>query len=490
MRAWKKILRASILVVALTATSFVAGYAFDHFSFVGRLLVDRSGAVFAQLQGGGGEGSRRLNLQPLTSFWEVLQHVRADYVEPTNNDQTLTYGAIRGMLASLDDPYTRFLDPDAYRQFQTETKGEFGGIGAVLGIRKDESGKTELFTIVEIIKGGPADKAGLKPDDVILQINGRGTTGLSLEDAVRMIRGPKGTEVALTLMRKGVELPLEVKIVREMVEVPVVEHKMLDDGMGYLALKQFNDLTEKSMEAALSDLDSKGMKALIVDLRNNPGGLLDSVVEVTSNFVKDKPIVFTRQRRGADEPKMPKATLYRGYDFPMVVLVNHMSASGSEILAAALKDYGLAKLVGTTTYGKGLVQSVFPLSDGSAVLMTTAKYLTPNREDINKKGVVPDEVVEAGGRQLQALSPKELEQAVAHLEGFVAGTSKNGDQARAALAKIRDALGLEKPPEVNKPDVQLEAAETLIRQELARRQGTQVARGSHSQPLGVLAGRR
>lgn len=478
MRRWKGIIPAAILVIALTATSFVSGYAFDHFSLAGRVLAGGARGVFALASPAVGERGGRLSLAPLTAFWEVLQHVRADYVEPLNDDRALTYGAIRGMLQGLDDPYTRFLDPETYQQFSTETRGEFGGIGAILGIRREESGKRELFTVVEVIEGGPADRAGVIAGDTVLRVNGRTTAGISLEDTVRMIRGPRGTKVTLTLGRKGVEEPLEVVIVREMVEVPVVEHKILDGKMGYLALKQFNDLTAPKMDEALDDLDKQGMRGLILDLRNNPGGLLDSVVEVTSSFVDEGPIVFTKQRRGEAEPKMPNARRFRGYDFPVAVLVNHMSASGSEILAAALQEYGVAKLVGSTTFGKGLVQSVYPLSDGSAVLMTTAKYLTPKGENINKKGVVPDEVVEGeevGGRRL--MSPQELEEALGHLERLVEGMGEGRKEARKDLEKIRRALGLESATKEREPDLQMDAAKRLVEQGLARQAGTPVAAG-------------
>lgn len=480
MNRWKRTVSATILIVALTATSFVAGYGFDHFALLGRALSGGTRHILALANPTAGGEAVELNVGPLTAFWEVLQFVRADYVEPVKDDRALTYGAIRGMLAGLDDPYTRFLSPEDYRQFSTETHGEFGGIGAVLGMKRDESGKREIITVVEVIEGGPASRAGIQEGDAILGVDGKSMAGMSLEDAVRMIRGPKGTTVKLTLGRKGIEEPLEVSIVRETVEVPVVEHKMLDDKVGYLALKQFNDLTASKTDEALQDLDREGMKALIIDVRNNPGGLLSSVLDVASSFVNEGPIVFTKQRRGGVEPKMPETRRYRGYDLPLVVIVNGMSASGSEILAAALKDYGLAKLVGTTTFGKALVQSVYPLSDGSAVVITTAKYLTPKGEDINKKGVVPDEVVEGEQKVSRKLmSPQELEDAVGGLEKFTEGAGQGREQAKEDLEKIRRALGLVSRPKEQQTDVQLQAAEKIVEDELAQRGSLGVAAAAH-----------
>jgi carboxyl-terminal processing protease len=396
-----------------------------------------------------------------------LQHVRRDYVEPVKDNTVLTYGAIRGMLASLEDPYTRFLEPEAYRQFSTETRGEFGGIGAVLGVTKDEEGKREIPVVADIIKGGPAERAGLKVGDIVLRVDTQSTAGQSLEDSVRLIRGPKGTKVSLTIARKGVEEPLQVTIVREIVEVPVVEHKMLKENMGYLAIKQFNEHTVGRMDEALADLERQGMKGLIIDLRNNPGGLLNTVIEAASTFIKNGPIVFTKERGKDAEPKMADPARYWGYGMPIVVLVNHMSASGSEILAAAVQQDNVGKLVGTQTYGKGLVQTAFPLTDGSAVLITTAKYLTPDGEDINKKGVKPDEVVESGtGESTRLMTPQELEQAVDRLQALAEGKSEGREEASRDLGRIRRALGLTTEPAQNQPDKQLEAAERLVSQEM------------------------
>ena len=321
----------------------------------------------------------------LKVFSEVLTLVRHNYVESTNSRE-LIFGAIRGMLEGLD-PHSSFMPPELYKEMQVETQGSFGGLGIEITVRE------RYLTVVAPIEGTPADRAGIVAGDRIIRIDGVPTKDMTLVDAVRKLRGPKGTPVTITILREGQE-PFDVTVTRDIIEVHSVRTSDLGEGIGYIRLISFQERTSRDLQEELKALREKGMRGLVLDLRNNPGGLLTQAVQIADLFLeKGKLIVYTEGRAKSqnlsfvDQHDNPQ-------DFPMVVLVNKGSASASEIVAGALQDHQRAVVVGTQTFGKGTVQTVIPLNDGSGLRLTTAKYFTPNKRAIDGAGLTPDIVVE------------------------------------------------------------------------------------------------
>jgi carboxyl-terminal processing protease len=322
-------------------------------------------------------------------FSDALAIIQAEYVEePKQKD--LIYGALRGMLASLDS-YSQFLDPDTHNELKVETEGKFGGLGVEIAI------KDGLLTVVTPLEDTPAWKAGIKAGDRIVKINHELTRQISLTDAVKKLRGPVGEPVNITVFRESEKKILEFKLVRDVIKIrDIKEARILEDGIGYIRLVEFRETTPQDLSLALERLTKEGMNALILDLRNNPGGLLDVAVKVTSKFIeKGKLVVSTKGRNPSQNLEFLSEGTKPLLDLPMVVLINEGSASGSEILAGALQDYQRAIIVGVRSFGKGLVQTVVPLSDGSALRLTTSKYFTPQGKEIHEKGVTPDIVAEA-----------------------------------------------------------------------------------------------
>ncbi|MBH8575955.1 PDZ domain-containing protein [Nostocaceae cyanobacterium CENA369] len=316
--------------------------------------------------------------------------VRQKALEKPLNDQKATYGAIQKMLKSLDDPFTRFLDPEQYRSLQVNTSGELTGVGLQIALNP-QTGRLE---VVSPIVGSPADKAGIRPRDRIIKIEGISTENLTLDEAAARMRGPIGSLITLLIERDG-EGETEVRVVRDRIALnPVVaELRVSPQGtpVGYLRLSQFNANASMELAHAISSLEKKGAAAYILDLRNNPGGLLQSGIEIARLWLDSGTIVYTVNRQGIQgsfESFGPALT-----DDPLVILVNQGTASASEILAGALQDNGRAHLVGETTFGKGLIQSLFELSDGSGLAVTIAKYETPKHRDINKLGIKPDTAI-------------------------------------------------------------------------------------------------
>lgn len=316
--------------------------------------------------------------------------VRQKVLSTAFTDQKAAYAAIEEMLKSLNDPFTRFLDPEQYRSLQVNTSGELTGVGLQIALNP-ETGKLE---VVAPIAGSPAEKAGIKPRDRILKIEGISTEKLTLDEAASKMRGPIGTLVTLLIERDG-EGEKEFKVVRDRISLnPVIASlRTTPEGIpiGYLRLTQFNANAPMELAHAINNLEKKGAAAYILDLRNNPGGLLQAGIEVARLWLNSGTIVYTVNRQGIQgsfESFGPALT-----DDPLVVLVNQGTASASEILAGALQDNGRARLIGETTFGKGLIQSLFELSDGSGLAVTIAKYETPKHKDINKLGIKPDLIV-------------------------------------------------------------------------------------------------
>lgn len=335
---------------------------------------------------------------------EQWRQLRRQVLAKSYGSSKDAYEAIRGMLAGLDDPYTRFMDPREFKEMQIDTSGELSGVGIQLSLDKD----TKELVVVSPIEGSPASRAGVQPRDVITSIDGKSTKGMSTEDAVKLIRGQAGTNVTLTLRRKAQSL--QVLLTRERIELHAVDHQIntTPDGVkvGYIRLKQFNANATKDMRLAVQDLEAKGVQGYVLDLRSNPGGLLMASVEIARQWLNEGTIVSTKTRNGITDVR--RATGRALTEKPLVVLVNEGSASASEILSGALQDNRRAVLVGQKTFGKGLVQSVRGLSDGSGMTVTIAKYLTPSGRDIHKHGITPDVPAKMSELEAQRLRLEDL----------------------------------------------------------------------------------
>ncbi|MFH0955737.1 MAG: S41 family peptidase [Candidatus Falkowbacteria bacterium] len=317
-------------------------------------------------------------------FWNVWDQLKDKYVDKNElNDKTMFYGAIKGLVESIGDPYTVFMEPKVAKEFSDDLAGTFEGIGAEIG-KKDN-----IITIVAPLADMPAEKAGLQAGDQIYAINGESTAGLEIDEAVSKIRGPKGTEVTLTIFRKSFEKTEDFKITRQTILVKSVRTKMGDDKIFVITITNFNDDTRELFKKAAGEAVEKNPKGIILDLRNNPGGYLETAIDVASEWI-DEGVVVTEQF----SPEKKNEYLHRGRarlkDFPTVVLVNQGSASASEIVSGALKDDGKATIVGMKTFGKGSVQTLEDLKDGSSVKITVAKWLTPKGYNINEQGITPD----------------------------------------------------------------------------------------------------
>jgi len=335
-------------------------------------------------------------------FSDAISAIRSDYVTEVDSKKII-YGSLRGMLSSLDD-FSFFMDPDEYKEISAEAKGEFGGIGVEI-ILKDG-----ILTIVTPIAGTPADNAGVKPGDKIVRINGKTTKNITLNDAVKMMRGEPGTQLVLTIWREQEEKVLDVPIKRAVINVASIKDAyLLEDKIGYVRLIEFQEKAARELEESLRKLESQGMDALIFDLRNNPGGLLDAAIEISEKFLpKDQIIVSTKSRNQSQNAVFKSAGHSQHPRYPIIILVNEGSASASEIVAGALRDNKRAILLGAKTFGKGSVQTVMPLKDGSALRLTTASYYTPSGKGITNQGVMPDVIVEQEELKEKKKSPADI----------------------------------------------------------------------------------
>jgi len=320
----------------------------------------------------------------LEIFAEGLAVIEGKYVEEKSAED-LVYGAMRGMALSLD-AYSQFLAPDDYKNLLVETEGKFGGLGIEITI------KNGLLTIISPIEDTPAWRAGIEAGDIIIKIDGELTKEITLNGAVKKLRGEPQTEVTITVLREKNRKVEDVTIVRDIIKIKDIKRAtILEDGIGYVKIGEFRESTAKDLGKALKELEKDGLKALIIDVRNNPGGLLNSSIDISSRFLEDGMTVVSTDSRTEEKRIYRSVPLGKKYlDIPMVVLINKGSASASEILASALRENNRAVLLGETTFGKGSVQTILPLSDGSAMRLTTSKYYTPSGESIHEKGVEPD----------------------------------------------------------------------------------------------------
>ncbi len=322
--------------------------------------------------------------EELKTFSEVLNQVQKHYVEETK-PKDLIQGAIRGMLGTLD-PHSAYMTPEMYKEMQVETRGEFGGVGIQIGV------KDNRLSVIAPIEGTPAYRAGIKAGDFITKVNEDSTKDLSLMDAVTKMRGPKGSKVNLTIQRDGTPEPLVFTLLRDTIKIESVKSKMIDN-LGYVRLTQFQEATGRDLSKAIKQFRDQKVQGTILDLRNNPGGLLTAAVDVSEQFLPSgKLVVYTKSREGKKDEWFAKSK-DQLEDLPVIVLVNEGSASASEIVAGALQDWGRAVVVGTTSFGKGSVQTILALGDGSGLRLTTAKYYTPKGRSIQSTGITPDIVV-------------------------------------------------------------------------------------------------
>lgn len=383
------------------------------------------------------EARTSLPIEELRTFAEVFSAIKQGYVEPIEDKKLITH-AISGMLSNLD-PHSAYLDADAYKDLQVGTQGEFGGLGIEVGM---EDG---LVKVISPIEDTPADRAGIKSGDLIFKLDDTLVKGLSLSDAVKKMRGKPKTQIKLSILRKGEAKPLEITLTREIIKVQSVKSKLVEEGYGYLRITSFQENTAPSVVKHLTDLYKPGqLKGLVLDLRNDPGGLLNSAVGVSAAFLPPKTLVTSTDGRTPDAKHQFFASpedYLRGSreDFikalppevrkvPMVVLINGGSASASEIVAGALQDHKRAVLMGTTSFGKGSVQTVLPLPGNTAIKLTTARYFTPSGRSIQAKGIVPDIVVEesSNGTSSTRLREADLEN---HLENSKEAPNKEATPA-------------------------------------------------------------
>ncbi len=389
--------------------------------------------------------------EDLKVFTDVIGLIQKDYVEETKS-KDLVYGAIKGMLETLD-PHSAFMPPNMYKEMQEETRGRFEGLGIEITV------KDGILTVVSPIEGTPAYRAGIMAGDQIIKIDGEPTKNFTLLDSVKRMRGARGTKVTITIMREGLTKPKDFTLVRDVIPVRSVRYELLEKNYGYIRLSQFQEKTDGEFEKAMKALEeeSKGtLKGLVLDLRNNPGGLLDQAVKIADRFIESGLIVSVEGRKEDQKMKFyahPDGNISR---YPLVVLVNGGSASGAEIVAGALQDHGRGILIGTQTFGKGSVQTIIPLKDGSGLRLTTARYFTPNGRSIQAKGIVPDIIVKLSRpeEEKEILPPKlptekDLER---HLMDVEKGASKEKEKPKKEEVK-------EKKP----VDNQLERALELLK---------------------------
>lgn len=327
--------------------------------------------------------------EDLEILWEVWNHVEAEFDGDLPEDRELTYAAIRGLLDTLDDEFTRFAPPDVAERMREDLQGSFEGIGAF--VRENDEGLTE---IVRPMDGQPADLAGLRAGDVVVGVDGESVVGMSLDEVIALIRGPEGSEVELEIRREEREQPFEVTIVRERIDIPVIQSEMLEEGIAYVRLTSFNRNAEPQLREALNQLLSESPRGLVLDLRDNPGGFLDQSIAVADLFLNNGVVLFERSETLDIQETYRSDNGDLAEEIPLVVLINAGSASASEIVAGAIQDRSRGVLIGETTFGKGSVQQSHTLSDGSELRVTIARWYTPDNTSIDGDGIPPDIEVE------------------------------------------------------------------------------------------------
>ncbi len=373
----------TLVLIVVLATAFGSGYYTGQTHAVQNTVPVGEGRVL-------NKGSVAPNLEEdvdFKTFWEIWSYTKEKFYQQPVSDKALYYGALKGLVSGLDDPYSVYFDPEEAEKFNSDLEESFVGIGAQIDIKENK------LTVVAPLENSPAARAGIQPGDWIVLIDTKETSGMSVEEAVSLIRGNAGTEVMLSISRGKAKDLMEIKIVREKITVDSVKWKMLEENIFYISISTFNGETSSLFNKAIQEALSKNAKGIILDVRSGPGGLLTTAIDVASAWVGYEPIVLEKGSR-PEIVALNGVTAPRLAEIPTVVLVNGGSASASEIVAGALQDYGLAKLVGTKTFGKGSVQDYRELPDGSALKITVAEWLTPKGRSINKTGIEPDVIVE------------------------------------------------------------------------------------------------
>lgn len=389
--------------------------------------------------------------QTLHTFSRVLQQVETNYVEPVN-DQQLIRGAIRGLLDTLD-PHSVFMPPSTYKELKMETGGRFAGIGLEVTMKKG------WITVVSPIDGSPADKADMKAGDQIVKINGKSTREMDLSEAVNLMRGKSGSKVVLTIMREDAKHPLDVALTRKVIQVPSIRSELLPDHIGYVRITSFQERTGEDLMTELKTMEKGGpLKGLVLDMRNNPGGLLDQAVLVSDLFLEKGVIVTTQSRKNEIDRRVATGAGTEP-NYPIVVLVNGGSASASEIVAGALQDNNRAVVMGTQSFGKGSVQSVMELDDGSALKLTIARYFTPSGRSIQALGITPDLVV---GDSPDDKTPKSGVYREANLPRHLSGNKKEAVPEVVSEKSNTATPAPEAPVKVAKGDYQKQQAVLLL----------------------------
>ncbi|HYA38077.1 MAG TPA: S41 family peptidase [Candidatus Methylomirabilis sp.] len=425
--------------------------------FVGAAIILDMGVLAERDQDAASAAAAPLPLDELRTFTEVFSRIKTDYVEPVQ-DKKLLEDAVQGMLAGLD-PHSAYLDADSFKDMRVETEGQFGGLGIEVTM---ENG---FVKVVSPIEDTPAARAGLKTGDLIIRLDEKAVKGLSLTDAVRMMRGKPGTDITLTVVREGMNKPLKITVTRAVIKIQSVKSRMIEPGYGYVRITQFQAGTDKSLVEAVKKLEkeNKGnLRGLVLDLRNNPGGVLNSAVGVSDAFLDKGLIVYTEGRVPDSKMRLSATPGDVINGAPMVVLINGGSASASEIVAGALQDDKRAVIMGTKSFGKGSVQTIIPMSNGGALKITTARYYTPSGRSIQAEGIVPD-IVTAEAKITKSETGDRLREAdlARHLENDSEAAKPADDpkQDDKPDAKKKDETG--KTPSAE--DYQLQEALNLLK---------------------------
>lgn len=392
--------------------------------------------------------------QQLKIFTEVLRLVENNYVEEVDIKE-LYYGAIRGMLQTLDS-HSAFMLPEVYKEMQVETKGSFGGLGIEITIRDQK------LTVVSPIEDTPAFRVGVKAGDWIIKVDGELTKDMTLMDAVNKMRGPKGTQVTITIVREGLEKPKDFVITRDIIHIKNISIEMVDNDakIGYIKIRQFQERSDEEVREGLERLSKEGLQGLVLDLRNNPGGLLDMATAVADEFLpKDHLIVATRGRIRSQNKEYHSHNIPVVNNYPMVVLVNSGSASAAEIVAGAIQDWNRGIILGEQTFGKGSVQTVIQLNDGSGLRLTTARYYTPKGTSIHAKGITPDIIVAAG----EVVKKKDSHPVIREKDLRQIPSTEDGVEPVTDLEKEHEPVSEQAPDTAETVDVQLERAIQILK---------------------------
>ncbi len=400
------------------------------------------------------ESASALPLDDLRTFTDVYARIKQDYVTDVD-DSALLKNAIRGMLSGLD-PHSSYLDEEQFRELQIGTSGEFGGLGIEVGM---ENG---FVKVIAPIDDTPADRAGVQAGDLIIKLDDNSVKGLTLEEAVKLMRGKKGTDIDLTIVREGVDAPVVLTLTRDVIRVRSVRNRVLEPGYGYVRISNFQSKTTRSVLDALDSLKKKNkgeLKGLVLDLRNNPGGVLTGAVGVSDVFLKDKKlIVYTEGRVEDSELKYNSSTGDTLKGAPLVVLINQGSASASEIVAGAMQDHERGTIIGTTSFGKGSVQTILPLNDSTALKLTTARYYTPAGRSIQSEGIVPDILLKVEGSTEEETSALSII-SEADLDGHL----ENEDNENTVKREPKSVVTIPKRSEEDTTDYALDEALKILK---------------------------